>query len=235
MRVWNGQPGTTGATVIFGDATTNRKGTSTDALAYRIFNSAYPAPGSTVGTTRKIWEVQALVSPALVLQPGTYWVDWSSTATNSAAHFYVPVTVTGSRTQAGTNAIQGAGSGAATTWAPIVDAGTSTASPVNQDMAFRVFGTSTPLATRAGQTGPDGLSLQVWPVPATETAQIAVAHAKGNTELRLTDLTGRLVWTGSVPVGTIEAAVPVSSLGAGIYMLEARTATGSVRASVVKK
>lgn len=249
VRVWNGEPGTPGAVVVFGDATNDRLTASTDAMTYRIGNSAFPTPGSTPGTTRKIWEVQATFAPAIILQPGTYWVAWSSTIISGGAHFYVPVTTVGVRMQAGANAIQGATAvftppapAPPTAWSPLVDNGTGGAAPpdpnpnrINQAMAFRVFGVSTPLATRVGQAGADGLSLRVWPVPASETAQVAVANAKGNTELRLSDLAGRLVWTGAVPAGTTEAAVPISALGAGVYLLEARTATGSVRASIVKK
>ncbi|MBO2011847.1 T9SS type A sorting domain-containing protein [Hymenobacter negativus] len=235
IRVWRGQPGTAGATVVFGDATTNRLGTSTDALTYRVFNSLYPTPAAP-GTTRKVWEVQATVAPAVVLTPGTYWVSWSSTVTGGGTHFYVPVTTVGARTQTGANALQGSTTAGVTTWTALVDAGTGTgATSVNQAMAFKVFGTTGPLATRVGQPGPDGLSIQASPVPASDAVQIDLDHLKGNAQLLLTDLNGRLVWTGAVPTGRNTATVPVAGLAAGIYLLEARTATGSVRARLVKE
>lgn len=236
IRVWNRQPGTAGATVIFGDATTNRLGTSTDALTYRIFNSLYPSPGSAPGTTRKVWEVAATVSPALVLQPGTYWISWVSTASGTLSHFYVPVTTTGARTQTGANALQGTATGTATTWAALTDTGnpTSATSTVNQAMAFRVFGTSSLLATRVGQPSPSGLSIQASPVPATDAVQITLDNLKGHAQLLLTDLSGRVVWAGQVPAGSQAATVPLASIATGIYLLEARTTTGSVRARIVK-
>ena len=237
IRVWNGRPGVAGSTVVFGSASTNRLGAATDALTYRIFNSQVPTAASVPGTTRKVWEVAATVAPALVLQPGTYWVSWSSAATNGNNHFYVPVTTPGARTQAGANAIQGSTTGTTTTWAPVVDNGSdaNNPSPVNQSMAFKVFGTSTPLATRVGQPGPDGLSLHASPVPATDEVRITLDQLKGSAQLLLTDISGRLVWTGAVPAGQAAATVPVATLSAGIYLLEARTAAGSVRARVVKK
>ncbi|MDO7849643.1 T9SS type A sorting domain-containing protein [Hymenobacter sp. M29] len=234
IRVWRGQPGTAGATVVFGDATTNRLGSSTDALTYRIFNSLYPTP-TAPGTTRKVWEVQATVSPGLVLQPGTYWVSWSATSTGTGTHFFVPVTTVGARTQAGANALQGTVAGTTTTWAALTDTGTGTgATTVNQAMAFKVFGTSGPLATRVGQLGPDGLNIAASPVPASDAVHVTIENLKGSAQLLLTDLSGRLVWTGQLPAGRQELTVPVSALTVGIYLLEARTATGSVRARLVK-
>ena len=177
------------------------------------------------------------MAPALVLLPGTYWVSWSSAATNGDVHFYVPVTTPGARTQAGANAIQGSTTGTTTTWATIVDNGSNAGnpSPVNQSMAFKVFGTSITAATRVGQLGPGGLSLQASPVPATDEVHITLDQLKGSAQLLLTDISGRLVWTGAVPAGQAAATVPLATLNAGIYLLEARTATGSVRARVVKK
>lgn len=236
IRIWNGQPGTPGATVIFGDATTNRLGTSTDALTYRIFNSLYPSTINTPGTTRKVWEVAANVSPTLVLQPGTYWVSWTSTASGNGSHFYVPVTTVNARTQTGANGLQGTTASGATTWAPLTDAGTGTgATAVNQAMAFRVFGTSAPLATRVGQVGPGGLALQVSPTPATDAVNVQLDNLKGSAQLLLTDISGRLVWQGQLPAGSVEAQLPLSEVTAGLYLLEARSATGSVRARIVKK
>jgi hypothetical protein len=235
LRVWNGQPGTAGATVIYGDDITNRLGTPTDALTYRIFNSLYPT-ASAPGTTRKVWDVVATVSPALVLQPGTYWVSWASATTSGAVHFYVPVTTINARTQTGANAVQGTTVGSTTTWAAMVDAGTGTgATTVNQAMAFKVFGTSTPLATRIGQTGPGGLSIQAGPTPATDVLQVQLDNLNGSAKLLLTDASGRTIWTGTMPAGSSSTMVPVASIAAGVYLLEARSEAGSVRARILKE
>ncbi|MBF9223183.1 T9SS type A sorting domain-containing protein [Hymenobacter ruricola] len=235
IRVWSGQPGTAGTTVVFGNTTTNRLGTSTDALTYRIFNSLVPTT-TPPGTTRKVWEVQATVAPGLVLQPGTYWVSWTSDVPSGAAHFFVPVTTAGARTQPSANALQGTNDGITTTWTPLSDPGAGTgATPVAVAMAFRVFGTSTLLATRVGQPGPDGLSIQASPVPATDAVQITLANQKGPAHLLLTDLNGRLVWTSQLPAGVQTATVPFTTVAPGVYLLEARTATGSVRTRLVKE
>jgi len=141
LQIWNGAPGTQGASVIFGDLTTDRLLSSTPSNAYAIFNSVAPAPGNTTGTTRFLWENKLSIAPTITLGPGTYWIDFGTTSYNNvAASFYRNVITPGSRTQAGWDARQFTLSSNA--WAPIVDGGQpSTAPDVAQDIAFKVNGT----------------------------------------------------------------------------------------------
>ncbi|GAB2861195.1 hypothetical protein GCM10027044_21710 [Hymenobacter ruber] len=238
VQVWRGQPGTAGATVVSGSAMANCLGHSTDALVYRLLNSRYPTGSAHApDITRKVWEIEALVTPDLVLPAGTYWVSWTAWApSGTGTNCFVPVTTVGARTQTGANALQQTTDGADIgPWLPLLDAGIGTnPAPVGLDMAFKIFGTNRPLATRVGQPGPDGLRMQAHPVPATEAVQITLDHLHSSAQLLLTDLKGRLVWSGQLPAGSTSATVPVAACASGLYVLEARTATGSTRIRIVK-
>lgn len=138
LQIWNGRPGDGGSTVIFGDTTTNRLGTSSDALMFRTSNSLVPTP-TVPGTTRKIWETNLTVSPALALTAGTYWVDWNTSVSGLGAHFAPPGTVVGARTQPGWNARQFTG----TAWQDSLDTGNpATAPDVALDFPFKLGGTT---------------------------------------------------------------------------------------------
>ncbi|WP_460550390.1 T9SS type A sorting domain-containing protein [Hymenobacter daeguensis] len=238
LRVWRGQPGAYRSRIFFGDSTTNRLTGAADAFTYRIPNSLNPM-GSAVpaSTARKIWEVEAAVAPGLVLPAGTYWVSWSATATGTQAYYFVPVTTVGARTQAGANAqLHSRGPFGTYPWSPILDPGTGlNSTPVNIEMAFRIFGSNVLLATQAAQTGAAGLLLQASPVPAADVVQITLAHLQGRAQLLLSDFSGRLVWTGPVPAGATTATVPLAAIASGSYLLEARTATGSAHVRIVKQ
>ena len=118
LQIWNGRPGDAGASVIFGNTTTNRLATSTDTTLFRIFNTVVPAATAT-GTTRKIWANTVTINTTLAA--GTYWFDWDSTATNAAAHFQPTKTIAGARNAATDNARQQTVAGGA--WADVLDAG----------------------------------------------------------------------------------------------------------------
>ena len=79
LRIWNGRPGDAGATVVFGDTTTNRMGAVVDSTYYRVGNTLGGAGGvaaAATGTTRKIWSITLTVSPGLALTSGNYWIDF---------------------------------------------------------------------------------------------------------------------------------------------------------------
>jgi subtilisin-like proprotein convertase family protein len=134
LQIWNGRPGDVGATVVFGDTTTNRLASSVDSTFFRLFNSAVPNTVNVPGTTRKIWRNTVNVGTALAT-PGTYWLDWSSAATNAAAHFYPAKTIPGSRGAVGDNARSFTVTGAI--WADAADTGApATAADIVQDLPF---------------------------------------------------------------------------------------------------
>jgi hypothetical protein len=140
LRIWNGRPGDPGASVIFGDTTTNRLASSVDTMIFRLFNSVVPAPGSPPGTTRRIWA--NTVTIGTTLNAGSYWFDWAATS-SGPTNFSPSVTINGSRGAAGANARQlDVASGV---WTDVIDTGTPAAAPdVPQDFPFNVMGTAAP-------------------------------------------------------------------------------------------
>ena len=136
-------PGAAGCTTIaFGDTTTNRFVSSTDATLFRTFNTVAPPPGTASTTTRKIWRQR--LSLGVTLAPGYYWVDWSTTTFNAGAHFAPSITIPGVRGLAGWNARQF--NVAAATWAAVIDAGNpATAPDFPQDQTFELYGVISPV------------------------------------------------------------------------------------------
>ena len=134
LRIWNGRPGDAGATVVFGDTTTNRLASSVDSNLFRIFNTVVPAPGTAPGTTRILWRNTLNVGAALAT-PGTYWLDWDSTASNAGSNFYPSLTIQGSRGRPTDNGRQLTVSTGV--WADTADTGNPATTPsVIQDFPF---------------------------------------------------------------------------------------------------
>ena len=148
LQIWNGRPGDAGSIVIFGDATTNRLASSVDTGSFRIFNTVVPPPGSSQGTTRRIW--RNTVTVATLLQAGTYWLDWASTVTGGANHFHPAKTIPGTRGATGDNARQ-FDVGTAV-WSDVLDAGSPATPPsVPQDFPFDINGVGTGTVTVSGR------------------------------------------------------------------------------------
>ncbi|MFC2101633.1 carboxypeptidase regulatory-like domain-containing protein [Bacteroidota bacterium] len=97
VQIWNGEPGTAGATVIWGDRTTNRMASTVWSNIYR--NS--DGPGG--ATNRPIMKVVAS-TPGLTLAPGTYWVEFSTTGSAASGPWAPPISITGQYTTG--NALQ---------------------------------------------------------------------------------------------------------------------------------
>jgi len=129
LRIWSARPGNTGAVVLFGNTTINRLASSTYINCYRA------SVASPLGSTRPIFANIATIDPPLVLQPGTYWIDWQASGTLSSGPWAVPVTIPGQQGAAGANARWY--DGAAATWINLDDGGNG----VRQDLAFIVRGT----------------------------------------------------------------------------------------------
>lgn len=148
LQIWRGRPGDVGSTVVFGDTTTNRLASTTDAGFFRISNSG-PPTNTVPGTTRIVRQINANVSPAAVLTAGNYWVDFQFDA-GASGNFAPPVTITGTRGVPGQNARQFVSS--TSTWGDIFDAGNpATEIDIPQDMPFRLDGSvsGAPVASRS--------------------------------------------------------------------------------------
>ncbi len=138
VRVWNGQPGTVGATVISGDTSTNRLTASTFAGLYRIFNTDGPVLAAVPDTTRPVWRLEVSLND-VILFPGHYWLDWHVNPADAATTLFAPpVTKAGSRGVVGWNARQ---LNAASSWIAINDPGKPAISAdIAQDLPFIVHG-----------------------------------------------------------------------------------------------
>ena len=107
-----------------------------------------PPPGSSQGTTRRIW--RNTVTVATLLQAGTYWLDWASTVTGGANHFHPGKTVAGARNATGDNARQL--DVATAVWSDLLDVGSPTTTPsVPQDLPFDINGVGTGTVTVSGR------------------------------------------------------------------------------------
>lgn len=126
LEVYSSNPSSAGATKVYGDATTNRYVSNEEAKVFRI------ATGQPANQDRKVFKVKAQ-TPGLVLNPGTYWLKWSSKLSDNTSHFYVNVTPATNPLQY--NALQFTFSGS--TWANVKNGSD------NVDMAFQVEGKKT--------------------------------------------------------------------------------------------
>jgi hypothetical protein len=88
LRIWSGRTGDATSTIVFGDTTTNRLGPTSWTNCYRA-KDVEP-----LNTTRPIFANEGLVSPALHLPPGTYWLDWQASSLTWQA-LGIPVTIEG--------------------------------------------------------------------------------------------------------------------------------------------
>lgn len=123
LRIWNGVPGASGVTTVFGDTTTNRMGTVTDSTWLRIGNTLGGAGGvgaAPANAARKIWRIPITVSPALVLSPGTYWIDFQLNG-GANGNFTPLISIPGARSNPHSNSRQFIGT--TSTWADLVDIG----------------------------------------------------------------------------------------------------------------
>ena len=105
LRIWDGPPGSTGATIVFGEGSNVLATTSAATSFLRIFSSdTLPAP-MPPGTARPIWQLDAAAT--IRLNPGTYWLDWGYVLSTPACTAFSPTaTIPGVREPDGANAMQ---------------------------------------------------------------------------------------------------------------------------------
>ncbi|MCP2038326.1 T9SS type A sorting domain-containing protein [Chryseobacterium sp. HSC-36S06] len=186
VKIMNGAPNVGTPTVVFGDDTTDRFASAADAMMYRIFNSSYPAPGSAVGTTRKIWRVNT--TTPVTLSAGTYWMQFQMEDAASVATVWTPpVTTVGLRGLPTDNGLQNTGS-----WAPLLDAGNPSSAPdYPQDLPFiitySVLGTDDVLQYDN--------RVKVYPNPTADyfTVNLPAESNPKKTTISVIDMSGRVV------------------------------------------
>ena len=212
VNIFDGDPAVGTSTSVFGDDTNNRFASGTDSKMYRIFNSSVPAPGSTTGTTRKIWNVKANVSTTL--NPGTYWVKYQFEDAAKNAGFAPTVTIPGTRGLPEFNAKQWTGS----TWASIIDDGNpATAPDYPQDMPFIITYTAEALGTSEIRQMDN--RVRVYPNPAADYFKLALPSEtdKAKTTVSLYDMSGKMVKEFKVA-----DQYDISTLGKGAYMVKVK-------------
>ena len=121
FRIWDGPPGDSTSSIVFGDAVTNR-------LVDTGWTGAYRLSETTVGTARPIMYIDAEVG--VTLTAGTYWLDWQLDGSLPSGPWQPPVTVIGEAITG--NALQLISTG----WVPFVDGSANTA----QGAPFQLFG-----------------------------------------------------------------------------------------------
>ncbi|MFH1152190.1 MAG: IPTL-CTERM sorting domain-containing protein [Pseudomonadota bacterium] len=110
LRIWDGQPGAVGSSVIWGDLATN-------ILSASIFSNIYRTLETSPGTTvRPIMANTVTVGKALT--PGTYWLEWQVGGSSGSGPWAPPLTTLGQSTTG--NALHNLNDGG---FNPLLDAG----------------------------------------------------------------------------------------------------------------
>lgn len=222
VRISNGNPSVGTPTVVFGDMTTNRLLSTSDALMYRIANSTTPSPGTVPGTTRKIWKIEATVN--VTLAAGTYWVEWQQDA-GANGNFSPPSTILNARTQPGYNAIQ-----FTTAWAVLSDSGSpATAPDVAVDMPF-VIDYVQLLGTDQNEFSS---KVALYPNPAKNTLTISDSSNSQDASIEITDISGRIVKLLKTGFSN-EVTINVSELTSGNYILKLKSENGTAIKKFIK-
>lgn len=193
---------------------------------YRIFNSQVPSPGSTVGTTRKIWKVTA--SAPVSLTAGTYWIKYQlQNVTIANGGFLPPVTIAGNRGLAGWNAKQlDAVNG---TWTSLFDDGNPSSAPdYPMDMPFVITFTSSGLGTREVMQYDN--RIQIYPNPVENIFRINNPEKISITSIEIMDMSGKIIRSlkGSEEYN-------VSDLQKGIYLIKIKSSEISKITKLVKQ
>jgi hypothetical protein len=126
VQIWDGDP-TAGGQVIWGDVVTNR-------MASTAWTNSYRLSEGTPGTTRPVMSI-VMETPGLVLQPGTYWIDYTLAGSLASGPWAPPITINGQAVTGNAKQFLGASS----TWQDFLDTGTGTPA---QGLPFLIEGTT---------------------------------------------------------------------------------------------
>lgn len=180
--------------------------------------------GQTQDTTRPIMYLKLKISPALVLLPGTYWMNWSANGTvGSGRHCYCPPKVLPDRSNpTGQNGLQWDFSG----WYYARDSVSATSTGA-VGFNFILIGSTTTNVPHAGQLD---LGLQLLPNPVQKQCQVSFTLAESTMiDVAVYDASGRLVRTllhERRAAGRHELSYDMSTLPAGSYVYAVQTDQG---------
>lgn len=124
VQIYDGDP-SAGASVIWGDLSTNVLANAEDYGVYRVLED------DQANTDRKISKVTATINN-LTLSPGSYWVEYSLEGSGNSGPWAPPISVLG-ETNTG-DALQKTTSG---TWQAVIDSGVNEP----QGMPIQIYGT----------------------------------------------------------------------------------------------
>jgi hypothetical protein len=126
FQIWNGPPNA-GGVVIYGNTTTN-------TLAAAQLSGIRRSIDTGACATNRLIMADICVPPApLVLNAGTYWIDWQTSGTLTSGPWAPPVTILGASQKPGSNGLQWSG----TAWTTLLDNGTA---QTVQDLPFIIEG-----------------------------------------------------------------------------------------------
>lgn len=141
LRIWKGPPGESGSELLCGDDVNDLPVDAAPTPLLRIQNASTTLPQT---PNRAVWRIlvsNAVGCDAVEFGPGTYWIDWSSTAVDNQPHFYPSNTYIDARTLPDDNAR----ARVAASWGAALDEGFQTdAVDVPVDFPFQLLGTIGP-------------------------------------------------------------------------------------------
>jgi Secretion system C-terminal sorting domain len=113
FQIWDGPPDNPSSSIIFGDTTSNRLGTT-------AWSGIYRATQSTLSNTARPIMRNVGYADGWMIGPGTYWLVWSTDGNISSGPWATPITINGDTITG--NALQRVSAG----WQPIEDSGLDT-------------------------------------------------------------------------------------------------------------
>lgn len=128
LQIWDGSPDDPGSNVIWGDLVTNRMTSTSFTNIFRVDEEIL------TDNNRAIMEI-VCETPGLVLNPGTYWIDFSLDGSAASGPWHPPITIIGQNTTG--NALQFI----PPNWGPVIDSGSNTP----QGATFEIYGPSDPV------------------------------------------------------------------------------------------
>ncbi len=119
FKVWNGDPSTGTATLLFDYSAANQ-------LTASVFSNIYRTQSTDMATatTRPIMENTCNLATKFNLTSGTYWIEWSATGSLTSGPWAVPISTTGM---------------VLTDNARLYDVASTTWNPSSEELSFKIF------------------------------------------------------------------------------------------------
>lgn len=196
MLIWDGSPDDPNSNIVWGDE-------YDDVMSATAWTGAYRVTESNPTATDRPIMVQTIETPGLVLEPGTYWIDWNVSGILTSGPWASPIVLDGVAETG--NALQFTPDNG---WQGLIDSGAS----AQQDLPFEINGEA------LGVHDFHSSAFSVYPNPTNKFLNI---NAKNKIEeVGVFNMAGQQVMKLS-PKG-INAALDVSSLAKGTYIVQVK-------------